>query len=729
MTLGRRVGIWGVLLTAWVGLPVFAQEPPVAPRLRIGLVLSGGGARGLAHVGVLQVLEELRVPIDAIAGTSIGAVVGGLYAVGLSPAEIERAFVDLDWSTTIDDSVSRDKLSFRRKQDDQGLLFNFQVGVRDGELRVPRGLIEGHKVNLVLRALTLSAATIRDFDALPIPFRAVAADLGTGEAVVMGSGDLVQAIRASMSVPGAFSPVEREGRQLIDGSIADNLPVEVARRMGVDRLIVVDISEPLAAASDLGTPVSITNQVLTILIRKTTEERKRSLKPDDLLLVPVLDVGPADLDRALLAIAGGRKAALEATGRLAALAVAPEEYARFQGRRATDRSPPRIDSIQVRANGGVEPKAILRRLRTRPGDRLKLETLRSDLDHLYGLGLFDQIGFALKEEAGKTQLAIDARTKSWGPNFLRLGLNLRDDFRGSTGFDLGIRYTATSIDRLGAEWRTDARLGENQRFLTEFYQPFGPGRWFVAPHVSYQRRNFAISDGELVLGSFRLASAEAGLDVGREISDWGELRLGVEVERLRAEPRVGAPDLVVVKANDGRGFVRFAADRLDDASFPRRGYAGSFALDRSFRELGADSTASTGTLRALVARSFGAVTLVGGVDAGTSFEEGRLFPPYTLGGLFSLSGYRPDEFTGDHLVAGRLQAYRQTAALGQKLYLGVSLESGKIWSERSDLGTGPLRLSGSLFAGARTYIGPVYLALGVGERGRYNYYFFLGRTF
>ncbi len=735
MIVRRRIEIWTCVLALSLGFPLSAEDLP-GPRPRIGLVLSGGGARGIAHIGVLKVLAERRVPIDAVAGTSMGAAVGGLYASGMTPEEIEQAFVDLDWSAAFDDSTSRDKLSFRRKEDDQGLLFNFQVGVRDKNLRVPRGLVQGQKFNLVLRALTLRSATIRDFDALPIPFRAVAADLGTGEAVVLGTGDLVEAIRASMAVPAAFSPIEIDGRQLVDGSVADNLPVDVARRMGVDRLIVVDISEPLGPASSLKTPISITNQVFTILIKKTTEERKRSLGPDDLLLVPEMDVGSAQFDRLALAIAGGKKSAEDQADRLAVLALPEREYARWaaghgqaRGDGALPRIEPRIAQIEVRADGAVSPQVIRRRMTTKAGDRLKVETLRADLDRLYGLGLFDQIGFKLDEVAGNTILRIDAKAKEWGPSFLRLGLNLRDDFRGSTGFDLGLRYTATGIDRNGAEWRTDLRLGENQRFETEFYQPFGPGRWFIAPRVSYRRRNLEIADGEVVLGSFRVGSAVAGLDVGREISDWGDLRFGTAFERLRAEPRVGDPDLERIEARDGRAYGRLVVDRLDDPSFPRRGLAGSFELSRSFPELGADSAASTGRLSALSAHSFGAITVVGGIEAGTSFEEGGVFPPYTLGGLFSLSGYRPDEFTGDHLVSGRLQAYRQAAALGQKLYLGVSFEAGKVWSERSDLGTGPLRLSGSLFAGARTYIGPIYLALGLGERGRHNYYFFLGRTF
>lgn len=736
---GRRRSFVGAICL-WIAAGTAAQgQAAAAPsaRPRIGLVLSGGGARGIAHIGVLKVLEEQRVPIDAIAGTSMGAVVGGLYASGLDAAAIEKAFAEVDWATAFDDRTSRDKLSFRRKEDDQGLLFNFQVGLRDGRLRVPRGLVEGQKFGLILRALTWKTATIRDFDALPIPFRAVAADLGTGEPVVMDSGDLVLALRASMAVPGAFSPVERLGRQLIDGSVADNLPVDVARRMGVDRLIVVDISEPLGKAESLDSPVSITNQVFTILIKKTTEERKKSLGPDDLLLVPEMDVGSAQFDRAELAIAGGRQAAEAVAARLSALSLPPEEYARWSDRHgaaqrageATEgHGGPRIAEIEIRSESPLAADAIRRRMTTRPGERLRIEALAADVERLYGLGLFDQIGFELTEVEGRTLLAIDAKPKSWGPNFLRVGLNLRDDFRGSTGFDFGLRHTATAVNRLGAEWRTDLRLGENQRLETELYQPFGPGRWFVAPRLGYRRRNLAIFEGDRLLGSFRVGGALAALDLGREISDWGELRLGIELERLRAEPRLGA-DFEPVRARDGRAFLRLAVDALDDASFPHRGYAGAFRLDHSFAELGADSGATTASLDAQVARTFGETTLVGAVESGYSFEEGRLFPPYTLGGLFALSGYSPGEFTGDHLALARLIAYRGTSTLGQTLYFGASLEGGKIWSERSDLGTGPLRLSASLFAGARTYIGPMYLAYGLGERGRRNYYFFLGRTF
>ncbi|HXU44891.1 MAG TPA: patatin-like phospholipase family protein [Thermoanaerobaculia bacterium] len=722
-----RLVLAGIFCLA-AGAPPASGE--AAPRPRVGLVLSGGGARGLAHVGVLSALERLRIPIDAIAGTSMGAMVGGLYAAGVEPEEIEKALGGVDWSDSFKDSISRERLAFRRKEDDRGLLFNFQVGVRDGHLRLPHGLIQGQKLNLLLRALTLPAATVRDFDTLPIPFRAVASDLGTGEAVVLSSGDLVQAIRASMAFPGVFSPVEIDSRVLVDGAIADNLPVDVARAMGVDVLIAVDTGEPLDKPETLDTPVGITNQMLTLMIRRTTEASKKELGPQDVLLVPDASIGSAQFDRIAEVIAGGRQAVEASAAALAPLAVAPDAYAAFEKRRRGERSaPPRIDEIRVETGGRIAPEVVAARLETRPRRPLSIAKLRADLDRVYGLGLFDEVGFELSREAGKTVLDVTAEPKSWGPNYLRFGLNLRDDFRGEAGFDIGLRYTATAIDRLGAEWRNDLRLGENQLFATELYQPLRPGGMFVAPRVSLSRRNLRLSVDGSVIGEFRLTSAVAGVDVGWEVSDWGEVRFGLERERLHAAPRVGAPDLRAVTVEEARLFARLAADRLDDASFPRHGFSGAVEVDRSFPELGADDTSSVTSLRTFLVGTHGRTSLAGGVDFGYTFEEGRPFPPFSLGGLFSLSGYRPDEFLGDHIASARLLVYRQTAAFGERLYLGASLEGGKAWSNRNDVGTGPVRWSGSLFGGAKSVLGPLYLAAGLGERGRTNYYFFLGRTF
>jgi predicted acylesterase/phospholipase RssA len=271
------------------------DEQPAVPaiaevkRPRIGLVLSGGGARGGAHVGVIRVLENMQIPIDAVAGTSMGAVVGGLYAAGLSGAEIENVFSELDWQEMIRDRAPRRDLAYRRKQDDRNILARGAVGVReDATLVLPLGLVQGHKITQVLRAATVRVADVQDFDQLPTPFRALATDLETGEPVVMGKGDLVTVLRASMSAPGVLTPVQVDGRLLVDGGLVDNLPVDLARRMGVDRLIVVDVSFPLAKRDGLGSAFDITNQMLGIMVRRGTLESKQHLRTSDVLIEPNL---------------------------------------------------------------------------------------------------------------------------------------------------------------------------------------------------------------------------------------------------------------------------------------------------------------------------------------------------------------------------------------------------------------------------------------------------------
>ncbi|HXO63181.1 MAG TPA: patatin-like phospholipase family protein, partial [Steroidobacteraceae bacterium] len=299
-----RHAAWGLLLAVAslaVAAAVAAQAPPPAPaanpsaanppaarRPRIGLVLSGGGARGVAHVGVLKVLEDMHVPVDAIAGTSMGAVVGGLYASGLSAREIEKIMTSLNWQDAFRDRPPREDLTLRRKQEDQSFLVKFPLGVRGGRILLPKGLIEGQSLNELLRRLTLPVVRITKFDDLPTRFRAVATDLESGEPVVLDSGDLTSAMRASMSAPGIFAPVEREGRILVDGGIADNVPVDIARRMGVDIVIVVDVGAPLLGRDRLKDVTSISNQMLAILIRRNAEQQLATLGPKDVLIAPPL---------------------------------------------------------------------------------------------------------------------------------------------------------------------------------------------------------------------------------------------------------------------------------------------------------------------------------------------------------------------------------------------------------------------------------------------------------
>src|SRR5580700_1725015 len=314
-----RFGVVSALIAvlALLGLhtePARGQQPSASPepghRLRVGLVLSGGGARGAAHIGVLQVLEDLHVPIDAIAGTSMGAVVGGLYASGLSAREIEAVMSSVNWQEAFRDRPPRAELSFRRKEEDRDFLVKFPLGIRGGKIQLPKGLIEGQTLTMMLRRLTLPVARIDQFTDLPTPFRAVATDLASGEPVVMQGGDLTSAMRASLSAPGVFSPVEREGRVLVDGGIAENLPIDVARTMNVDVLIVVDVGFPLYTRERLGTATTISNQMLAILIRRDSQRQLATLTSQDIVVSPQLgDASSFDFGIVPRAIALGAQAA------------------------------------------------------------------------------------------------------------------------------------------------------------------------------------------------------------------------------------------------------------------------------------------------------------------------------------------------------------------------------------------------------------------------------------
>src|SRR5688572_24220470 len=343
------------------GAPAQESAPqPATSRPRIGLVLSGGGARGAAHIGVLKVLEENRIPVDAIAGTSMGAVVGGLYASGLSAADIERVMTSVDWQDAFRDRPARKDLNFRRKLEDQNYLVKFPLGLKGRKFRLPRGLVQGQKLTQILRGLTLPVAQIQNFDDLAIPFRAVATDIVTGDRVVIDHGDLTTAMRASLSAPGVFAPVENEGRMLVDGGLSSNLPVDVAREMGVDVLIVVDCGFPLLERNKLDSVATVSQQMLAILIRHNTTEQRKTLTDRDVLIDPALgDFSSLDFGEHTKAMKAGEEAARGATERLVGLGVTDPQYARIVSARATHRSaPPTIGFVKPAAGSERYTDAI-----------------------------------------------------------------------------------------------------------------------------------------------------------------------------------------------------------------------------------------------------------------------------------------------------------------------------------------------------------------------------------
>ncbi len=709
------------------------QADPIRPR--IGLVLGGGGARGAAHIGVLKELERQRIPVDVIAGTSMGAIVGGLYASGKSAADLEDLVSSLDWAGALSDKPGREDLSFRRKQDDAQFPIDFEVGVRGTDLVLPKGVVQGQKLDVLLRELTIHTAHIDNFDDLPIPFRAIASDIERGEAYVMSKGDLAASIRASMSVPGVFAPVLIDDRLLVDGGIIGNLPIDVMQQMGVDVVIAVDVEFPLYSREELGSALTISEQMLTILIRKETLRQIDRLGARDVMIRPELGTyASTNFGDIVDTIEPGVAAARAQTDKLRAIAVDETTYDVYQARRtAALESNDRLAFVRVIHDGKLAPAVIESRLSVKAGDPIDPQTLAANADRLYGLQLYEHVGYRLVDENGRTGVEYRATTKSWGPNFLQFGVSLEDDFEGSTGFNLEARMTRAGLNQLGAEWRSDLRLGTDPKLFSEFYQPLSfNSRWFLAPRIEMSQANLSVFSSDETIARLRVSEAETGLDFGRELGTIGEFRVGAYRGLGEARVKVGDPALPNVDFDTGGAFATLRFDTLDDAQFPRSGVRADLRWNLSRPGLGADNEFDTIEGEVASSWSRGKSTLQLGLAYATTLESDNTVQDFfPLGGFLRLSGLERGEISGPHAALAKLVYYRRIGEttggiLDTPLYLGASVEAGNVWQTRSDISFDTMMMNGSVFAGVDTFIGPVYLAAGFAEQGRTNVYLFIG---
>src|SRR5690554_7583090 len=442
-------------LLAMLAAPAWAQSRPEV-RPKVGLVLSGGGAKGMAHVGVLRALEEMKVPVDMVVGTSAGSAVAALYASGMPVEEIERRFIELDWLSSFRDDPGRAYKPVRRKQDDWRLPLAPGLGVSMDGIRLGGGLVTGQNLGFILNELTRNAALVEDFDELPIPFRAVATDLETGVEVVIGSGDLAEAIRASMSIPGVYAPVERSGRLLVDGGVANNLPVSVAREMGADVVIAVDITDPMMSADQLREAFSVVGQLTTLITRRNTDAQLAMLTDRDVLVHPDLEgFGSTDFYDAPVLFELGATAARDHAVSLNRLSVPEEQWVAYQSRRAADSwVPGPVVRVEIAQGERLATDFLRERIRQQPGEVLDVPELEADLKRIYGLGYYESVGWSLAPTEEGPALIVRAREKSWGPNYLSFGLNYEDNFEGNTRFNLAAGLRMTELNRLGAEWLT-----------------------------------------------------------------------------------------------------------------------------------------------------------------------------------------------------------------------------------------------------------------------------------
>lgn len=713
------------------------QAPPASSsaRPRIGLVLSGGGARGAAHIGVLKVLEELRVPITCITGTSMGSIVGAGYASGTSIAEMEQIVAGMSAEALFHEQPPRFEQSMRRKADDHINYVGPEIGIRGKEILLPKGLVSGVQLETVLRRLS-KARGYYDFDRLPIPFRAVATDIVTGEAVVLRSGELAGAMRASMSVPGAFAPARIGGHTLLDGGLVRNLPVDVARDMCADVVIAVNLGSPLLKEDEVGSILGVTQQMVNILTEQNVQKSLSELTANDVLLTPDLEgFSASDFNKLPQIVTRGEEVARAAREQLSRFSIPEAEYARLRERQSAPPATMTGSAAEIRVENlsRVNAKAVQAMMDTRVGEPLEVDTIDHDMQRIYGTGDFEHVGYRLSQEQETNILDIEALEKSWGPDYLRFGLTLSSDFSGDAFFNLLGSYRQTWLNSLGAEWRTDAQVGRTSAFVTEFYQPLDvTGLFFVAPRAEFTREPIDLFlDGDRI-ARYDVRSGNAGVDLGLQVTRWGEARLGILWGTLNADldtgPEVLSPT-TLDHVQQGAFTAQLKFDQLDSVTLPRRGFSANASFYSSEDALGADESYAKWDADFLGAYSFGEHTVQLALEgSGTVRGTRPRYDQSSLGGFLRLSGLRTFELYGDEMRLGRLVYQHRLArqSLLEGMYIGLSVEAGQVREpvvagNRTDMLTG-----GSIFLAMDTLLGPVYIAYGIAEGGSQSAYFLLG---
>jgi NTE family protein len=707
-------------------------------RPRVALVLSGGGARGIAHIGVLRALREMHVPVDMVVGTSMGAVIGGAYAAGRSVEELEGITRSAAWESVLSDRPMRDSLRFRRREEDLLLPSRVELAAtkQDG-LSLPRSVAGNAALEQTLVRLLPPGMRDRRADQLALPFRSVASDLVTGELVELSTTSLFLAMRASLAVPGVFAPVRIDGRLMTDGGLVRNLPVDMARELGADVIIAVNVGTPLASERELGSAIGVARQMLQILTEQNVQRSLKELRPDDILISPDLQgIGFLDFSAHEQAIRAGEAAARMVAERLKRLAIPEAQYAALDGRRialagtaevANDALP--LAKVEVEGSQHINPAILVAETGLKEGARLSPSQIRQATAKLYGRGDLESVDTDIHDIDGKRHVTIQPSEASWSRNRLRLGLELASDFNDNSKFSLGMIHVASSLNSLGAELRTLARVGNTRLFETEFWQPLAPGSpWYLAPAFGYTARSLDIYSDENRVARVGLRYLDTALAAGRELGTWGDLRYGI----LR---RFGRADLLLPadpEASTQRGFetvhfVQLRSDTLDSLAFPTRGHLlearWELSPSNEDRRLAFANSAVLG-LKAISHKAW-AGHLYGEwshADQGTA--------PQSLGGFLRLSGTPQESLNGRTTMLGRLVLAHRVGAipatLGNAVRLGFSVEAGGAFADGEAIRFGNMRKAGSVFLSADTRFGPAYFGVGGTYRTGGGAYLVLG---
>jgi len=692
----------------------------VTDRPKIGLVLGGGGARGYAHVGVLKKLEEMRIPYDYIAGTSMGSIVGGFLATGMDSAELAQVVRDADWDDLFKDKTPRADLPFRRKSDDDLGLYGPKLGIGKDSSLLPKGVVSGQKVIFMFESVTSQRVNTSDFNQLPIPFRAIATDIVTGDMVVIGTGYLSMAMRASMAVPGVFDPVRLGDALLVDGGLVRNLPVDVAREMGADVVIAVDVGTKLAGKDEIDNALAIVYQMSGLLTVKNTEIQIQNLRETDVLITPDIGdkISSADFDKLDEAIPLGYAATEAMQEQLQKYSLSESAYRawRQQISNCVD-GQPQVHFVSLNNQSRFSDAVISDLITIQPGKTLDLEQLDYDLRQIYALGFIRQARYSIIERDNVKGVEITVLQDERGTNFIETGADLAFSARG-TDFNLRAGYLGTGLDDRGSEFRAVVQIGETPGIFLNYFKllddalrySFEPSAfWFKRPLYLYDSSGDAVAEIEIDEWGGALA-------LGRDFSRYAKFTAGFVRYTGEMKVTVGNPDITPFSYNGADLFAELKYDRLDNRFLPTRGVYSVLKYTDSVEGLGADNSFDQLEFSIFSSHTYGFHNFMWGGQYNTSLDDNApIYGLYTGGGFLNMSGYEPGSLIGSNFGA-LLAGYRYQVAKSGLLpgYLGMTLEYGNAAEKRSEIFSDGL-LNGSFYFGYRTPLGPIYLGIGWSE--------------
>ena len=705
-------------------------------RPKVGLVLGGGGALGFAHVGVLQVLEELQIPIDYIGGTSMGAIVAGMYASGMSPEEIEEQFTTMNWWGVLKDQSSYQFLDYRRKLDDKRFM-GIEFGLKDWRVVFSPGVAHGQKLNNVLETFAINSAGISDFNNLNIPYRAVATDLRSGTSVVLDSGSLAKAMRASMAVPGAFTPVRMGDRVLVDGGILNNIPVEVVQKMGADIIIAVDVgatSAEKSADSDYRSLGDVIGRTYSLMQRP---DQEKQLALADIVISPDLTGSSAShFHKAVNIIPAGRMAAEQLRKQLEPYAVDEGMFdAYLEKQRLLHQEEQLITGVTLSGNEKVSATVIQDRINTEKGP-LDLDAVRDDLSRIHGMGDFQTVTYQLHPNDEGYNLEYQTTEKFWGPDYLHFGIKIDVASNAKAYWSLLLNYTRTHLNALGAEMIIDLEIGGQKRYLFgEWYQPISWGEHvFLAPSATYSNEDIDFYSGNSDIADIEQQLAYAGMDAGVSFFEYGELRIGAVGGGAKVEGRSGVISLPEINDTVIAATTRLRLDQLDHFVFPSQGYQVSFDGLFAFEETGSSETFSKIELQTMKPFSAGRHTLIPRLSGGSSLNTDLPFYAlFDIGGLNSFAGMAPYQLRGNYYGVGSLDyrflLTRLSPTFGNGIYALLRGDAGNAWYDPDDIGLDDLEYGVLAGVGADTIFGTCILAVGKAESLNTRFYFSIGNVF